>query len=420
MEGYSRFTDQLNEYERIMESYYRCDPFEKCNALSEQAANSFNEWVKTSAAELDMGRAALERQLEPLRAIEAQANSISERLHNEKPDPPDPAAVKAYNLLVTEFNQLVQRHKELFHACQQSEKSYNERINEHNQEASRRRQQAEAVDKDAVEQFNAYRHWLEGRGPEKFFKELNISYAALMQEVKQAAESFPELHQYINRIRKLRSELGAYAQKNQESIEDGIMVVEVTVCREAAEYESEQCYMFVDSGASVVSIQPELVEAIGLTEHVGDEVEIYLPRGISIKAPQLVIPEMSVQGMKAEYVKAIVLRETQPGVDGCIGLSFLNRLNYHIKKEGPQRLLPGKKNEPQEPPAFDVFISHRSEDFSDAKKVFDLLNASGYHPFLSEISLLGRGDADFRNGRIYRLLLFIGAKPVLQLRNFAR
>ena len=45
---------------------------------------------------------------------------------------------------------------------------------------------------------------------------------------------------------------------------------------------------------------------------------------------------------------------------------------------------------------YDVFLSHKTEDFAAAKRVHDFLEARGLNVFLSELSLPKRGDADFQ------------------------
>jgi hypothetical protein len=197
-----------------------------------------------------------------------------------------------------------------------------------------------------------------------------------------------ELQPYINKVRAMRRDLAMHAIKQQEEAENGLLIVQVTLSQ------SEQCHMFVDTAASVVTITPELVEVLALSDKIGDEVEVTLAGGIRIKAPQLALPIMTVYGMTAEYIKALVLKESHVGVDGCIGLSFLNRFDYVIEKERPQRLslkeiekLPSNASDGADAPAFDVFICHKSDDFHYAETVYEELTRRGYKPFLSEKSI---------------------------------
>jgi clan AA aspartic protease (TIGR02281 family) len=387
----TRIAAEINEFDNVMESYFRSDLVEEINALQSRAIDDFDEWAQSSKASLDAERQMLDHQMEPLREIEAQAEILGERLERERPSTPaSNDIIDAYNLLVEEYNSLSQRHKELFQAYQQSERAYNRRVEEYNREFARHNEQLKAVLQKAEDRFNAYRRWIQERGDERFAKSLNSCYASMMRESRQEGGDSWELKQSLERVRSIRNELSDYARKQEETAEHGVVVAEATLCG------SEQCLMVVDTGASVVSINPEMVEILGIASHVGDKVEISLAGGVRIKAPQLVIPSMAVQGMKAEYVKAIVLEESRPGVDGCIGSSFLNRFDYQIQKDAPHKLLLRQRGESKSSTAFDVFICHKADDLSDAKKVFDLLTAAGNNPFLSEVSLQKGGDADFR------------------------
>ena len=90
------------------------------------------------------------------------------------------------------------------------------------------------------------------------------------------------------------------------------------------------------------------------------------------------------------------MNASQVGIDGCLGLSFLNRFDFRIERDRPQRLILTQKDQPAGRPAYDVFICHKSEDLSYAQEVFELLRNSGHHPFLSEESVESHGEADFR------------------------
>ena len=153
--------------------------------------------------------------------------------------------------------------------------------------------------------------------------------------------------------------------------------------------------MLVDTGATTVSVTPVMVEALGLKESLGELVEVTLAGGIRIKAPQLFLPSMTVAGKEAKYVKALMLNPSLPGVDGCVGLSFLNRFDYVIEKALPQKLVLEQTTR-EEAPGFDVFISHNSEDLSCANKVYDVLEIDGFSPFLSELALEKAGQSSFQ------------------------
>lgn len=121
-----------------------------------------------------------------------------------------------------------------------------------------------------------------------------------------------------------------------------------------------------------------------------------LPNRIRIKAPQLLLSTISIQEAKAEYIKTVVLREPIPGIDGCIGLSFLNRFNYRIEKGEVPHLSLIPKIIMRETFDYDVFISYKDEDSHFAQKVFDFLIRSGYKPFFAKVTLREITDTSFQ------------------------
>lgn len=253
----------------------------------------------------------------------------------------------------------------------------------------KKKTQVEKVKKEWEKIINEYNSWIKERGAEKFFNNVNRFYISLCQEDKKN-ELSAELTCYIDRIKRLRSGLGLYMQNRQNQQEDGLLIIKALFC------DSEESYMIVDIGASLVSISPELVEILGITEYVGDVIELSLPAGIHIKAPQLLIPSISVDGKKAEYVKGVVLKESMAGVDGCIGLSFLNRFNYKIEKEHKNKLLLEIRKISTEHSEFDVFICHNSIDLPLANEIFEVIKKSGLKPFLSEVSIEKCGTNEFQ------------------------
>jgi hypothetical protein len=160
--------------------------------------------------------------------------------------------------------------------------------------------------------------------------------------------------------------------------------------------------LFVDAGASPVTIAPEIVRALGWEDFLGENTTLRLAGGFRTTAPQLLIPSVSCQSQKAEFVRGIALAAPTAGVDGALGLSFLNRFDFRITR-GADTGLPELRLDSREPrpraatPAgpFDVFISHKTHDLADAREVFDHLTERGYSPFLSAVSLARMGQANF-------------------------
>lgn len=75
-------------------------------------------------------------------------------------------------------------------------------------------------------------------------------------------------------------------------------------------------------------------------------------------------------------------------------LKSVSDIMAEAKKQGkiiPDNVLEEYKQDTE----FDVFISHKSEDYAIAKKVYDVLTNEGFKVFLSEISLVNIANSDY-------------------------
>ena len=385
MQNVKEIETKLAEFESIMDRYFRRNPIEDANRAQADGVDAFNAWQEESSHALHTAEAELEEARKPLQELQSQIEMLQKQLDAEQPAG---GSVEAFNKRAAEYNTMVNNLEALRSEYQLSQEAYNQRITDHNQEAQRRHAQVDSIQQDAKEMGDAYQQWLVARGDEDFVRELNQFYASLHREVRNGTYQYEEVRKYLEQAKMIRLELGEFAKGRQEKAENGLLLVQTNLCG------TEPCWMLVDSGANVVSITPELVDVLDLHEFVGDSVEMNLAAGIRVQAKELLLPAMTVNGMKAEYIKAVVLPEYRPGWDGCLGLSFLNRFHFQIQKGRPQSLqLTALDTSTQG--KFDVFISHKSQDFSFAKKVYDHLTAQGYSPFLSKLSLHHQGDAEF-------------------------
>ena len=141
-----------------------------------------------------------------------------------------------------------------------------------------------------------------------------------------------------------------------------------------------------------------MVEALGWSEYVGEEVEVALAAAVYVRAHRLLIPAISVQGLEADNVKGVMLKASRLGVDGSLGLSYLHRFDFKIEGGKPPSLVLKVKGSSKDQGDFDVFICFKSEDQSAARTVFDFLRAEGYRPFFSPVSLTCSGEAAFQQG----------------------
>jgi hypothetical protein len=369
--------DRVTEFEKVLDAYYRRKPVAEANAASKQAADGFNAWTKAQGEALETDRVSLDKELETIRALETQIKETGQALEKEKVNAVGAAAVEAYNRRVGELNAQVEKHDRLGKDLEQRQAAYNRQVEAYNQEAERRKAQAEGIQKQAGSVADAYQSWRKD-GPERLFSDVNRAYAQALEEARRSGGPSPERQSLIDRLRRIRAELAAYAKKEEATAEHGLLLVDVQLPG------GEVGLVMVDSGASVSSLSPEMVDILSIRQHVGEEVELVLPNAIRIKAPQLVIPEIAAEGMKTEYVKAVVLKQSMPGVDGCLGLSFLHRFDYAIEKN--QLLLRQLTKAPGAAARYDAFICHKSEDLADARTVHDALKEAGLRPFLSEVT----------------------------------
>jgi len=391
MADQSEVEEQMARLEEHMERYFRADPIAEANALVRAAVESHNAFLERGGAEIEAERATLSEHLQRLRAMEDRIDRSRGELAKEKADSSSAERIARFNEKVARHNALVAEHRELAEEYQRRQDSYNRRVESFNSEVAGRRAEVEAVKAKAAERAEEYRRWLDQHGPDDLSGTLNRLYVSLCRQKTDGGEHTKELDGRLSRLRRLRGELAAHAVEKQQTADNGLLIVEALLCS------METCHLLVDTGASVTSISPEMAQVLGIEKHVGEEIELSLPNGIRIMAPQLLIPQISVAGYSAEYVKAVLLKESMPGVDGCLGVSFLNRFDWAIERQtAGQRLKLRTRQETEESISFDVFISHKSQDAAYAEQVFQALQKMGHKPFLSSKSIGRVGSTEYQ------------------------
>jgi aspartyl protease family protein len=88
----------------------------------------------------------------------------------------------------------------------------------------------------------------------------------------------------------------------------------------------------LDTGASLCVITPKLLERLGLRPSE-DRVALQTANGV-VTAPLVQLADLAVAGNRVGGVRAVVYGGVPSGLDGIVGLSFLNRFSYAID---PQR-----------------------------------------------------------------------------------
>lgn len=319
-------------YEAIMDRFFRSDPVAEAQAAINRMADEFNAWVKEGNAKFQREQQKLKGQFETVRQLGEQIKQRDAQLADQKPNPTNKVAVEAYNARVTERNGLAARQKELYESCQQDQETLKEAVKRFEKEVAVRQDLVESAKEEAKQNIEAHRDWFARKQDLAFSTSLNRSYTQLHQERGRLGQS-AELDARIEKLRAMRHELGEHVLRQQKGRREGFVFVRATLCGK------EESLLLVDTGAAIVTISPCLVAALGLTDRLGKEIELALPGGVRITGPELVIPRISVFGKEAANVKAVVLNESQAGIDGLLGLSFLDRFSFRIDKEQTPSLI---------------------------------------------------------------------------------
>ena len=100
--------------------------------------------------------------------------------------------------------------------------------------------------------------------------------------------------------------------------------------------------LLLDTGASMVLLSGRIAEELGIRPRASkkDKVEVQVADGRKIDARFVVLDSLSVQGVEAEDIGAVVLLDTETEVgDGLLGMSFLSKFNFQIDSENKKLIL---------------------------------------------------------------------------------
>jgi TIR domain len=396
MSSLREITEKINEFDKIITERFQRDVLAVCNAQIQAASDKvqeFNDWNKSSNETLQPEKADLDRRFAELKALEKEVTDTDRRLF-QKPNPTDPDAVAQHNKRILDYQDLTARHRVLTSEYMHRQELFNQRVKDHTREIERRERELAAVNETAraaERTWERYRFWLNEKGPEKFHRELGWAYAALHEMQPRAGENAGVVDALIGKIRQVRRQLFEYACQEETKKPHGCLIAEVVVGGVEA-HRKETCYLLVDNACTAITLSPALVRVLGLSDRLGDEVEIRLAGGQTARGRQLILPSVAVHGKQTADVRGIQLEETQPGVDGALGLSFLDRFEWTITGN-PVELRLRPKGEPAD--KYDVFISFNSADEWWARVVCDALTVMNYRTFLSANESGKLAEAEF-------------------------
>jgi len=326
--------DKFLEYEKIMERYFRGERREAALTKINRQIDEFNTWAATGRKELEVQREKLNQELKSFDTIKKQIDELDEQL-TRIPDATDEKAVKAYNALMSKRNALVEKYNGLTKAYQEKETAFNSAVRAYDSEAKSRQEKLEEQKQQTTAEVNSIDLWFKGKSDRAFFEDLNRTYAGLVEEKKRTGTSEQDV--FIEKAKSLRHELGEYTRLEQEKTENGLVVVRVVLGV------SLESHFIVDTGASLVTVTPELVRILGIADQAGQEIETSLAGGITAKGHQIIIPVLTVSGQAAQNVRAIILPSGTVGTDGLLGRSFLKQFIVHIDDERQPKLVLEKR-----------------------------------------------------------------------------
>ena len=320
---------EVARIETVMERCFRGDPIARAHSSVSNVVARFNDWVQQSQVEFEKTRTDLEKRADTIETLSRSIKELDEQLASPAPagDPAYAARVQKRNGLVREYNSTLKQHNA-------DAETLNESLTQFRAEAERRRKQIGAARKEADAHIEEYRRWLKTRQDLAFFHGVNRLYAKLLKAQRTETKD-AQREAGIAKLRDVRAELGRRAIRETDP-KEGLILVHAKITGPAA---TEECVMIVDTGAETVTVDPPLVQVLGLEDRLGDEVQAAVAGGLTTKGREIVIPAITVSGETVRDTDSVALKAPDVGIDGIVGLSFLNRFEYRIDRSDPRKLI---------------------------------------------------------------------------------
>lgn len=311
---------QMREYERIMQHYFRIDPTQIAQAF-QLRARLYDQRATSIQKELNAEREHLDEQERKLDEVQKQIAALDARLRN-RPAVNQPQAVATYNQTVKTRNDLVAQYNPQREALNAAIKQYNALVEKNKQQLDTEHKKLTGQQQKLEGLVDDYEEWINGKRGEAFWLDLNRTFARLITESQPGSANRTNsayVAQMIRQIRQYRKELGTFAQTQAKSQSFGAIIVAAQVNGK------EECHLVVDTGASLVTLTPEIAKATGLKDQIGGETNMKLAAGLETKGLRMVIPKMTVLGRFEKDVEGAIIPHSAVGIDGLLGRSFLFR-----------------------------------------------------------------------------------------------
>ena len=312
---------RLPYFEGVMARHYRGLPLARRQDGLNRRIRDFNRWLADSQKPLVAEQAEITRANVGLDKVKAEIAALDKGLAKAAVGAVSRRKAAARNAKVKLYNGRAK-------ALRTRQAGLRQRVDQFHAETNQRRQALDKEQRDLNQTIEAGNSWARGRQDLRFFSELNQHYA----ELRAHKSPGPEAEAKVRKLRALRRELAQHTMASEAATKSGMIIVPGLLCGE------EPCHFLVDTGANSVTVTPEMVKALGLTDRIGKEIEITLAGGIRIKAREITLPRLAVFGKEARNVEGVVLEANQVGVDGLLGHSFLDRFDYQIDRTKDPKL----------------------------------------------------------------------------------
>lgn len=315
--------------ETIMDRYYRGESLDAARRRVDALVEGLNARIdqRNQALAALEGQAAKDQA--PAQELE-KAVEASDKALGAPPDPSDREAVRRYNARVDAHNALVAKYNAALEAARASGDSGRASLQALDASLQRERAQVESERRKLKARQADYDGFCDQGRDMVFFTALNRLLADLREGCRRRPD--PSLLQALGRARALRLELARWAQARQAAQDNGLVLVEAKVG-------DEPCCFIVDTGAQLVCLPEELVDALGLGTALGEASTLSLAGGQKTRGRSITWPSVEVAGRRAEAVAGAAVPASEVGIDGLLGQSFLRRFVTTLDASADAKLL---------------------------------------------------------------------------------
>ena len=315
----------LHRLEAALSTHFQSRASEQNDAFNKKV-DAHNEWVQTIGSAIETRQAAIQKEYAGIETKRAEIDAVQKAIR-ALGEPKSRDALETYNALVERNNALAADFNLRVDAYEKRAKQLNAYIDEFNLTLKRRQQALETERASLDERIAATKQFFADKKDQAYSEEVNRMYASLIRDRRQARPNSVDARALDDAIRRVVSLRHALAddtlRRNAES--DSPMIYAEVI------FPGGVTGLFlVDTGARSVTITPELVEALGLSDRLGEETELTLAGGMTAKGRRIALPEMTAGGQTARNVSAVVLPDSTVGVDGLLGRSFLMQFDMTI------------------------------------------------------------------------------------------